>query len=84
MYALNNLMKLNDLKDKHVEFEKLSAQQLELYREKYLKMVDNKKMVDFLPDKGEKIQKQLEIIKVIFFFLYELKFNDLSKFYSLK
>lgn len=64
MYALNNLFKLNDLKDKLPKLEDLSAEQLKPHLENYKKLLANTKLLNSLADKGEKVRNQLKHIEV--------------------
>jgi hypothetical protein len=64
MYSLNNLLKLNDLKDKHPNFDTLNLEQLRPYLEKYQKLTNDQKLTKSLPDKGEKLRNQLKHIQV--------------------
>ena len=64
MYSLDNLFKLNDLKDKHENFDELTPEQLKSYLNKYRSLVGNAKIINSLPDKGEKLKKQLTHIEV--------------------
>jgi hypothetical protein len=64
MYALHNLLKLNDLKEKHPSYDTLNLEQLQAYSEKYKKLTSDQKLVNSLPDKGEKLKNQLKHIEV--------------------
>jgi hypothetical protein len=65
MYALNNLLKLNDLKDKHPNFDTLNVERLKPYLDKYQRLTHDEKLINSLSDKGEKLKNQLKHIKVI-------------------
>lgn len=62
-------MKLNDFNSKKVEFESMSLSELQQNFRKFENLKNNRKLIDSLPDKGEKINNTLKKIKVccIFF-----------------
>lgn len=65
MHSLPNLLKFNEFKNvKKFEFDKMSLEQLEKQHVKFDSHSRDAKLLNSLPDKGDKIKEQLRILKV--------------------
>ena len=76
-------MKLNDFNSKKVEFESMSLSELQQNFRKFENLKNNRKLIDSLPDKGEKINNTLKKIKVCcIFFIWTFRnyFNQVLYF----
>ena len=66
MHSIENLFKLNDLNVKKIQFQKVNLSELKLNYTKFKSLEKNQKLVDSLPDKGEKLRNQINQIEVFF------------------
>ena len=67
MIPVDRIIKNQDLTDKKLNFEEMDLTELEYYYRRYENLNKNLRLVNSLNDKGEKLLKKLETIKVIFF-----------------
>lgn len=67
MHSIDNLFKLNELKinKKNINFETMSKDELKQNYETFKTLTNNKKLINSLPDKGQKIFQQFKHIEEV-------------------
>ena len=65
MHSLPNLLKYNDFQNvKHLDFEKMSLEELRRHSSKFEKLSIDAKILNSLPDRGDKLKAQVRVIQV--------------------
>lgn len=65
MHSLPNLLKFNDFKNvKKLDFDHMSLGELKNNLKKFESLSHDAKLLNSLPDKGEKIKQQLRVLRV--------------------
>ena len=77
MHSINNLFKINDLV-KEVKFESLSLAELKVHYTRIKSIEQKTKLLNSLPDKGEKYKKKLKYLED----LIRLRCTDVEKEYQ--
>lgn len=64
MHSINNLFKFNKSEKKTLDFSSMNVSDLKIHQEKMKKIIANRKLVDSLLDRGERVKKQLSLVEV--------------------
>jgi hypothetical protein len=64
MHSIINLFKINDLKLKPLDYELMSLSELEFNLKRINSLLANKRAIDALSDKGDRLREQKRKIQV--------------------
>jgi hypothetical protein len=67
MISIDTVIKNQDLASNTRDFENMKIEELNYYHRKYINLANNKKLINSLSDRGERIRKTLDIIEVFFY-----------------